>query len=117
METRLLIVGKGDDILTMIFDNLSSNGNGGEVDVLNNLNLKISNNISHPKFVVNILENVNVSQYEQYCLGVYSPNIKKILPDEQVYDWNTGTYQTIPGQNSNSGFRLSLLVGFNSRKG
>ena len=47
METRLLIVGKGDDILTMIFDNLSSNGNGGEVDVLNNLNLEISNNISH----------------------------------------------------------------------
>ncbi len=47
----------------------------------------------------------------------FSPNIKKILPDEQVYDWNTGTYQTIPGETTNSGFRLSLLVGFNSRKG
>ena len=86
METRLLIVGKGDDILTMIFDNLSSNGNGGEVDVLNNLNLEISNNISHPKFVVNILENVDVSKYEQYCLGVYSPNIKKILVDKYNLD-------------------------------
>lgn len=79
METRLLIVGKGDDILTMIFDNLSSNGNSGEVDVFNNLNLEVNNNISHPKFVVNILENVDVSQYEHYCLGVYNPNIKKIL--------------------------------------
>lgn len=47
----------------------------------------------------------------------FSPNIKKILPDKQVYDWNTGTYQTIPGETTNSGFRLSLLVGFNSRKG
>ena len=47
----------------------------------------------------------------------FSPNIKKILPDKQVYDSNTGTYQTIPGETTNSGFRLSLLVGFNSRKG
>jgi hypothetical protein len=47
----------------------------------------------------------------------FSPNIKKILPDKQVYDSNTNTYQTIPGEITNSGFRLSLLVGFNSRKG
>jgi hypothetical protein len=47
----------------------------------------------------------------------FSPNIKKILPDQQIYDWNTGTYQTVPGETTNSGFRLSLLVGFNSRKG
>jgi hypothetical protein len=47
----------------------------------------------------------------------FSPNIKKILPDQQIYDWNTDTYQTVPGETTNSGFRLSLLVGFNSRKG
>jgi len=47
----------------------------------------------------------------------FSPNIQKITPEKQVYDWNTGTYQTIPGETTNSGYRLSLLIGFNSRKG
>ena len=47
----------------------------------------------------------------------FSPNIKKILPDEQVYNPSTGTYEIVPGETTNSGFRLSLLVGFNSRKG
>lgn len=47
----------------------------------------------------------------------FSPNIKKILPDQQVYNPSTGTYETVPGETTNSGFRLSLLVGFNSRKG
>jgi hypothetical protein len=47
----------------------------------------------------------------------FSPNIKKILPDEQVYNPSTGTYDIVPGETTNSGFRLSLLVGFNSRKG
>ncbi len=32
-----MIVGKGDDILTMIFDNLASNGDKGTVNVFNNL--------------------------------------------------------------------------------
>jgi len=47
----------------------------------------------------------------------FSPNIKKILPDEQVYNPRTGTYDIVPGETTNSGFRLSLLIGFNSRKG
>lgn len=47
----------------------------------------------------------------------FSPNIKKILPDEQVYNPSTGTYEIVPGETTNSGFRLSLLIGFNSRKG
>lgn len=47
----------------------------------------------------------------------FSPNIKKILPDEQVYNPSTGTYDIVPGETTNSGFRLSLLIGFNSRKG
>jgi hypothetical protein len=47
----------------------------------------------------------------------FSPNIKKILPDQQTYNPITGLYETIPGEITNSGFRLSLLVGFNSRKG
>ena len=47
----------------------------------------------------------------------FSPNIKKILPDQEVYNPSTGTYEIVPGETTNSGFRLSLLIGFNSRKG
>lgn len=47
----------------------------------------------------------------------FSPNIKKMTQPTQQYDYNTGQYITIPGQTSNSGFRLSFFIGFNSRKG
>ena len=46
----------------------------------------------------------------------FTPNIKKMLPDELVYNPNTGLYDLVPGVEANSGFRLSLLIGFNSRK-
>jgi len=41
----------------------------------------------------------------------FSPNIKKII---EVYDPSTQTYKN---STSNSGLRLSLFIGFNSRKG
>lgn len=46
----------------------------------------------------------------------FTPNIKKMIPDEMVYNPNTGQYDLVPGYLSNSGFRLSFLIGFNSRK-
>jgi len=46
----------------------------------------------------------------------FSPNVKKMLPDNSVYNPNTGQYETVPGITTNSGFKLSLLIGFNSRK-
>ncbi len=51
---------------------------------------------------------------------VFSPSITKTtLPSTQsVYDPTTNqtTYQNIPSITSHSGFRLSLVIGFNSRK-
>ena len=51
---------------------------------------------------------------------VFSPNITKTTADkvDYVYDPATNTYNyiTIPGVETKSGFRLSLVVGFNSRK-
>ena len=47
---------------------------------------------------------------------VFSPNITKTTADNDQYDPITGTYITVPGVESKSGFRLSLVVGFNSRK-
>lgn len=88
METNLLIVGKGDDILTMIFDNLASNNQGGNVDVLNNLNLEILNKIAHPSFNINMFTEVDVNQYPQFCLGVYNPSIKKTLVNKYNLDIN-----------------------------
>ncbi len=47
---------------------------------------------------------------------VFSPNITKTTADSEQYDPITNTYSTVPGVESKSGFRLSLVVGFNSRK-
>ena len=47
----------------------------------------------------------------------FSPNIKKMLPDTYQYNPSTGQYVTVPGTTTNSGFRLSFFIGFNSRKG
>ena len=88
METNLLIVGKGDDILTMIFDNLASNNEYGNVDVLNNLNIEILNKITHPSFNINMFTEVDANQYPQFCLGVYNPSIKKTLVNKYNLDIN-----------------------------
>ena len=47
---------------------------------------------------------------------VFSPNITKTTADSEEYDPNTNTYITVPGVESKSGFRLSFVMGFNSRK-
>lgn len=86
METNLLIVGKGDDILTMIFDNLASNGIKGTVNVFNNLNLNVFNKISHPSFNILMFDEVDVNHYPIFCLGVYNPSIKKTLVNKYSLD-------------------------------
>lgn len=82
METRLLIIGKGDNVITMITDNLHSEGKKIKIDVFNNLGLEVKNNISHDDFEINMLTNVNISEYNSICLGVYQPNFKKILVEK-----------------------------------
>lgn len=47
----------------------------------------------------------------------FSPNIKKMSQPTQQYDYDINDYIEIPGKTTNSGFRLSFFLGFNSRKG
>jgi sugar O-acyltransferase (sialic acid O-acetyltransferase NeuD family) len=89
METKLLIVGKGDNVITMITDNLYSVGVGPKkIDIYNNLNLEVVNNISHPYFDMSLLTEVNFDDYNLICLGVYQPKLKRILMEKYNIDEN-----------------------------
>jgi sugar O-acyltransferase (sialic acid O-acetyltransferase NeuD family) len=82
MKTNLLIIGKGDNVITMILDNLASVNKSGEIHIYNNLSLDVMNKISHPKFDIKLFSEINIDNYEKYCLGVYQPNLKKILVEK-----------------------------------
>ena len=76
METKLLILGKGDNIITMILDNLYSEGTTPTITIYNNLNLPIVNTFEHNWFKMNVVEYANVDNYDAYTLGVYQPQHK-----------------------------------------
>ena len=82
METRLLIVGKGDNVVTMVLDNLYSNNIKPKVTVYNNLNLPIVNPFHHDDFKIQILSDVNLDDYDVYTLGVYQPKLKRQIIKE-----------------------------------
>jgi sugar O-acyltransferase (sialic acid O-acetyltransferase NeuD family) len=77
METNLLILGKGDNIITMILDNLYSINNIPNIHIYNNMNLPILNTFEHDGFNISILDNVNMDEYTMLTLGVYQPTHKK----------------------------------------
>jgi len=80
METKILVLGKGDNIITMILDNLYSTLNLKGIVVYNNLNLPILNSFDHNKFNIKVLNEINIDDYDLYVLGVYQPKHKiKIL--------------------------------------
>lgn len=76
METKLLILGKGDNVITMILDNLYSTNKLKDVVVYNNLNLPTLNPFDHKGFNIEVLNEVNIHDYYQYVLGVYQPQHK-----------------------------------------
>ena len=76
METNLLILGKGDNIITMILDNLYSYKSTPNITIYNNLSLPILNRFDHDKFKIKIVEDVNMSDYDVFLLGVYQPQHK-----------------------------------------
>jgi sugar O-acyltransferase (sialic acid O-acetyltransferase NeuD family) len=91
METNLLILGKGDNIITMVLDNLYSNNHTPKITIYNNLNLPTINPFSHDKFHMDVLNEVNLDDYDSFTLGVYqtqhkmkiiqiiNPNINKFI--------------------------------------
>jgi sugar O-acyltransferase (sialic acid O-acetyltransferase NeuD family) len=76
METKLLIIGKGDNIITMILDNLYSNKRTPEIHIYNNLKLPILNTFEHDEFSIKVFEDINLNDYDKFTLGVYQPQNK-----------------------------------------
>ena len=86
METNLLILGKGDSIVTMILDNLYSNDTTPNITIYNNLSLPILNPFEHNWFKIKVVEDVNIDDYDVFTLGVYQPQhkikiIQSLSPD------------------------------------
>jgi sugar O-acyltransferase (sialic acid O-acetyltransferase NeuD family) len=76
METNILILGKGDAVVTMILDNLYSNSIYGNIKIYNNMSLPVLKEIKHQFFNIDIIEELDINQYENYVLGVYDPKHK-----------------------------------------
>jgi len=81
METKLLIIGKGDNIITMILDNLYSCNQIMDIHIFNNLSLPIINRFDHDSFKIDVFNDINIdNSYSKLALGVYQPKHKiKIL--------------------------------------
>ena len=88
MGTNLLILGKGDNIVTMILDNLYSIHQTPKITIFNNLDLPIFNTFHHDKFDVEVLNDVNLDYYTEYILGVYQPQHKIKIIEELKPDFN-----------------------------
>ena len=89
MATKLLILGKGDNIITMILDNLySHNTRQPDIHIYNNLNLPILNTFEHDKFNIEIFDNINMDDYDLMTLGVYQPSHKIKIVETLNPDFN-----------------------------
>ena len=62
METNLLILGKGDNIITMILDNLYSNLHTPNIIIYNNLNLPTVSPFIHFGFNMTIFNEVDLNE-------------------------------------------------------
>jgi sugar O-acyltransferase (sialic acid O-acetyltransferase NeuD family) len=91
MATKLLILGKGDNLITMILDNLySHNTRQPYIHIYNNLNLPILNTFEHDRFNIKVFENVNMEDYYVMALGVYQPShkikiVETLNPDKNKF--------------------------------
>ena len=76
MVTNLLILGKGDNIVTMILDNLCSVRQFPKITIYNNLDLPIGNPFNHSDFSIKVSNHLEIHEYSYYVLGVYQPKHK-----------------------------------------
>ena len=89
MATKLLILGKGDNIITMILDNLySHNTRQPDIHIYNNLNLPILNTFEHNRFNIEVFDNINMDDYDLMTLGVYQPSHKIKIVETLNPDFN-----------------------------
>jgi sugar O-acyltransferase (sialic acid O-acetyltransferase NeuD family) len=89
MATKLLILGKGDNIITMILDNLySHNTRQPDIHIYNNLNLPTINTFEHDRFNIGVFDNLNIDDYDLIALGVYQPSYKRKIMESLNPDPN-----------------------------
>jgi UDP-N-acetylbacillosamine N-acetyltransferase len=89
MATRLLILGKGDNVITMILDNLYSHGiRQPDIHVYNNLGLPTVNTFEHDRFDIEVLTDLNTEDYDLMALGVYQPSYKRKIVEALKPDPN-----------------------------
>ena len=82
MGTDLLILGKGDNIITMILDNLCSEKYFPKITIYNNLDLEILNPFHHSDFSIKVSNDIDIEDFSLLVLGVYNPKHKiKIVKD------------------------------------
>ena len=84
METKrseILILGKGDNVITMILDNIYSTRrqfNGfPNIHIYNNLGLPTLNTFEHDAFNIELFNDIDINQYNSLVLGTYQPIHKK----------------------------------------
>jgi sugar O-acyltransferase (sialic acid O-acetyltransferase NeuD family) len=96
MGIKLLILGKGDNIVTMILDNIVTmmldkvylDNTAPTITIYNNLKLPILNTFEHDWFNLNVVEDVNMDEYNAFTLGVYQPKHKKKIIQSLFPDTN-----------------------------
>jgi sugar O-acyltransferase (sialic acid O-acetyltransferase NeuD family) len=74
---KLTILGKSDATITMILDNLESIGSFPLIDIVNNQKEPITHPFENDNFNIKIID--DIISYENFFLGTYKPQNKKIV--------------------------------------
>jgi sugar O-acyltransferase (sialic acid O-acetyltransferase NeuD family) len=85
---KLTILGLSEGTLTMILDILDSQEIYPDIDIINNLNLIPNKKYCHPKFNIEITNDVDISN-KMVTLGVVKPKIRKIVSN--IFEVNKDT--------------------------
>lgn len=82
MLTELTLLGKSDATIAMVVDTLVDlNFNPRVLKVVNNLNLPVEKEFSHPRFKIELIEKLS-NREGWFVLGVTKPNVKRVIVKE-----------------------------------
>lgn len=79
---QLTVLGKSDATITMILDNLESNGLFPRIRIINNMALPIIKPFDHPLFTVDLVTTVDMSDNVSLVLGIMQADTKRKVIDE-----------------------------------
>ena len=75
---KLTILGFNEPLITMLLDILNSKGLYPSIEIINNLGLLPTKKYEHPKFNIEITNNMDINK-KMVTLGVVKPKIRKII--------------------------------------